>query len=111
MNSTEKLIHRIEAEKRLLENGPEVSQPDEKGNITITWGCEEFGCSIVKFTLLDLHDETEKCYDLEITIENGETVGPIVMMQQTLRCMNQFYELGLNAKFGRITGDEGGFLA
>lgn len=111
MQSTENLIQELleQSENHLTNIGPEISEPDDAGNIEITWASNNDGYPSVTFTLLDTGDQEEKIYDLDITVSNCDNVGPITMLQHTTRCMKQFYEMGLNTRFGRIVGDEGAF--
>lgn len=96
---------REQADNHLTNIGPEISEPDEQGNIEIMWVTNNDGHPCVTFTLLDTGDQEEKIYDLDITVSNCDNVGPITMLQHTTRCMKQFYEMGLNTRFGRIVGD------
>ena len=88
--------------------GPVISGPDSDGTIKIQWESTNDGHPTVTFELFDTSNDDEdgsKVYDLDIHIGNSDNVGPKEMMSQSIRCMQQFYQLGLNTKFGHITGD------
>ena len=82
---------------------PRITSAD--GKITVRWEVSNDGYAVVEFTLYDIGDDAEKVYDLDISVSNEDNVGPITMLAQLQKCMEQFYALGLNTKFGRIVGD------
>lgn len=89
----------------LTDIGPTISEPDDSGNITITWESNNDGHPTVVFTLWDTGDSEEKCFDLGIEVGNNDNVGPKDMLAQTMVCMKQFYDMGLNTRFGQVVGD------
>lgn len=89
----------------LTDIGPTICNPDAMGNIEIKWESTNDGHPTVVFTLLDIGDADEKCFDLDINIGNNDNVGPKEMLAQTMSCMQQFYDMGLNTRFGRVIGD------
>ena len=89
----------------LTDIGPTISEPDEQGNITIKWESTNDGHPTVVFTLVDTGDDEERSFDLDINIGNNDNVGPKDMLAQTMSCMQQFYDMGLNTRFGRVTGE------
>lgn len=89
----------------LTDQGPTITGPDEEGTISIVWESNNDGHPSVHFNLIDTGDDEEKAYDIEILVGNQDNVGPKEMVAQTVRCLQQFYEMGLNTRFGRIVGD------
>lgn len=110
------MIENLEAQKlaalfdnHLTDLGPEISAPDESGNITISWASNNDGHPIVTFELYDTgnDEDEEKSFDLAISVDNCDNVGPVEMLLQTARCLKQFYDMGLNTRFGTVVGDRG----
>lgn len=89
----------------LTDLGPVISEPDAEGNIVITWSSNNDGHACVIFTLCDIGDPDEKSYDLDISIGNCDNVGPREMMREANLCLEQFYSMGLNTRFGHVVGD------
>jgi hypothetical protein len=92
-------------DSHLTDLGPSISEPDENGDIFITWESNNDGHPTVVFKLCDIGDADVKSFDLDISIGNNDNVGPKEMLAQTLSCMKQFYDLGLNTRFGHVIGD------
>lgn len=90
-------------EEHLIDIGPKITH-QENGDIEINWSSNNDGFASITFTLCNTGDP-DTGYDLDILVSNCDNVGPKEMLAQTNRCMQQFYELGLNTKFGRIVGD------
>lgn len=99
------LIDELQAlhDSHLTDLGPEFNHLDN-GNIEITWSSNNDGHAEITFTLCYTGDP-ETGYDLDICVSNSDNVGPKEMLAQTTRCMQQFYDMGLNTKFGHIVGD------
>lgn len=91
-------------DNHLTDLGPEITHLED-GNIKINWSSNNDGHPSVTFLLLDTGDDEEKTYDLDINVSNCDNVGPKEMLAQTTRCMQQFYDMGLNTRFGRVVGD------
>lgn len=89
----------------LTDIGPTIVEHPESGNITITWESTNDGHPTVVFTLIDTGDDEERAFDLDISIGNNDNVGPKEMLAQTMSCMQQFYDMGLNTRFGTVIGD------
>ena len=92
-------------DSHLTDIGPTISEPDEYGNIEIRWESTNDGHPTVVFTLCDTGDTENKSFDLDISIGNNDNVGPKDMLAQTMSCLKQFYEMGLNTRFGTVVGD------
>lgn len=101
MTLQEELQQRFD--NHLTDLGPTITHQDD-GNIEIVWSSTNDGHATITFTLLDTGDE-ETGYDLDISVSNNDNVGPREMLAQTARCMQQFYDMGLNTRFGRVVGD------
>lgn len=91
-------------DNHLTDLGPTITHL-ENGNIEINWSSNNDGHASITFTLSDIGDPTVKHFDLDIAVSNCDNVGPKDMLAQTTRCMQQFYDMGLNTKFGQIIGD------
>ena len=93
------------SDEHLTNVGPSIFHLED-GSIEINWSSSNDGYASITFLLTDTgNDEEERVFDLDISISNNDNVSPKEMLAQTNRCMGQFYELGLNTKFGKIVGE------
>lgn len=91
-------------DNHLTDLGPKITHLED-GNIEINWSSSNDGHASITFKLYDTGDDEQKTFDLDILVSNCDNVGPKEMLAQTTRCMQQFYDMGLNTRFGRIVGD------
>lgn len=82
---------------------PTITVSDSE--ILVKWETNNDGHPTITFHLHDTGDDTDKAYDLDITVSNNDNVGPIDMLAQLQWCMQKFYDMGLNTRFGHIVGD------
>jgi hypothetical protein len=61
----------------------------------------------VMIDLLDTGNEDEGViqYDADIHIGNDDSTGPLFMLCALAACLERFYALGLDKKFGNVTGN------
>jgi hypothetical protein len=83
--------------------GPEIKHLED-GSIELRWSVTNDGYASVTITLNDIGDEDEKIYDLSFHVDNSDNVGAITMLTQLQACVEQFYALGLDTRFGQVIG-------
>ena len=61
----------------------------------------------VTIDLLDTGNEEDGViqFDADIHVGNDDSTGPIFMCAALAACTQRFYDLGLNTRFGTVTGD------
>lgn len=80
----------------------EFKEPEHVPDIQVIWETTNDGHARVVIELWDIGDPDEKIYDTQFTVCNCDNVGPRIMLSELQRCVEQFYEMGLDTKFGRI---------
>jgi hypothetical protein len=96
-------LQRVEIPEPSGRPGPEIKHL-ENGSIELSWSVTNDGHSSVTITLSDIGDPDEKIYDLSFHVDNSDNVGAITMLTQLQACVEQFYELGLDTRFGQVIG-------
>lgn len=76
-------------------------------DILVIWESNNDGYASITIELWDIEDGEgdEHTYDAHFSVTNNDNVGPTTMLAQLQRCVEQFYAMGLNTKFGRIIGE------
>jgi hypothetical protein len=79
--------------------------PGPYANFVITFEIGHSCAASVVFKLWDIEDEDEAFFDMQVSIDNGDAVGPKYMCAALVACTEAFYALGLDTQFGQIVGD------
>ena len=87
---------------------PHIGSPDPLTvpDIQVIWESNNDGYASIVIELWDIEDgEEERTYDAQFKVSNNDNVGPRDMLAQLQKCVEQFYALGLNTRFGHVIGD------